>query len=162
MSRPGSRLRAFASRWCDERTLTLVVDPAVADLQREPSSRNYVAVMKVVLRCAAGEAMMPAHNWTSDDRQAVKRTLAASSIVMILVIIGLEAPFIPYAWREGVSDYRLPVYLVPQGLPMALAIGVTLGLLFGLEGRRPSRQVSRGLLGIALLASAVSFVDLAW
>jgi lipopolysaccharide export LptBFGC system permease protein LptF len=84
------------------------------------------------------------------------------AIVMMLTILGLEAPFIPYAWREGVSDYRLPLYLVPQGLPMALAISVTLGLLFGLDGRPASRQVSRGLLMLAFVASVVSFVDLAW
>ena len=52
MSRPGSRLRAVAAHLLDAATMARIVDPAIADLQREPSLGNYVGVLKVVLWCA--------------------------------------------------------------------------------------------------------------
>jgi len=163
MKRPGDRLRALACRCFDTRTMQRVVDPAIADLQREPVSiAGYAAVLKVMLMCGWQEVTMSQHEWTSDDRRALTRALAGAAIVTVLVTLGLEAPFVPYAWHPGSVDQKLPLYLAPQGLPLAIAIGVTLGMLFGLEGRQFSRRVRAWLLVLASAASIVSFVDLAW
>lgn len=161
MNRRGDRIRAFASQWCSPGTMERVIDPAIADLQREPPSlAAYVAVLKVMLMCGWQEAMMSDHEWTSDDRRALARAVTGASIVTLLATLGSEAPFLPYAWRS--VDPKLPLYLAPQGLPAAIMLGVMLGMLFGLDGRRFSRRVIGSLLVLALAASVVSFVVLAW
>jgi hypothetical protein len=163
MKRRGDRIRAFAARVFDAGTMERVIDPAMADLQREaPSLAAYAAVLKVMLMCGCQEAMMSNHEWTSDDRRAMIRALTGASIVTLLATLGSEAPFLPYAWHPGSVDPKVPLYLAPQGLPGALALGAMLGILFGLEGRQVSRRVAGCLLALALAASVGSFVDLAW
>lgn len=159
MSGPGRRLRAFAARWFGARTMERIVDPAIADLQLEPSMANYMAVLKVMVVCASHEVRMSGSDWTSGERRAALRALAAAALVTLLVTIGLEAPF---AWRQDRFDPKFVLYLAPQALPLAMSIGVTLGMLFGLEGRSSSRRVTRWLLGVAFVASVVSFGDLGW
>ena len=52
MKRPGSRLRAFAAWLFDARTMERIIDPAIADLQREPFSMSgYLAVWKTIVLC---------------------------------------------------------------------------------------------------------------
>ena len=161
MTRPGIRIRRFAARWFNAVAMERVIEPAIADLQREPPSvAGYVAVLKVMLICGCQEAMMSDHEWTSDDRRALTRALTGASIVILLATLGSEAPFLPYAWRS--VDPKMPLYLAPQGLPGAIMLGVMLGMLFGLDGRQFSRRVTGYLLVLALAASVVSFVDLAW
>jgi len=163
MSRRGERLRACAAAVFDAGTMERVIDPAIADLQREPPSiAAHVAVLKVLLLCGYQEATMSQHQWTSEDRRALTRALTGGAIVTLLVTLGLEAPFLSYAWHPGSIDRRLPLYLAPQGLPIAIAIGVTLGTLFGFAGRQVSGRVSVWLLALALAASMFSFVDLGW
>ena len=114
MTRPGHRLRAFAAAWCDDRTLRLVIDPAIADLQREQTMFAYVPVLNVLLACLMEEAMMTAPGWTPDERRILRRAGAATALVTLLVVLGLEQPFVPYAWKAGPLDYRVPLYLAPQ------------------------------------------------
>jgi hypothetical protein len=162
MRRAGDRLSAFAARVFDAGTMERVIHPSIADLQHEPVSiAAYVAVLKVIAVCGWREVAMATHAWTPDDRRAVMRTLTAAAIITFLATLGLEQPFVSYLWRPG-FDSRVPLYLAPQGLPLALTIGVTLGMLFGLEGRDASRRVTSWLLAMAAGAAVVSFVDLAW
>lgn len=157
----GRMLRAFASRLFDTRMMERVIDPAIADLQRERSLGSYAGALKVFAFCAVQEVTMSAPDWSSEDRRAMARMLVAGGIITLLATMALEQPFIPYLWRRG-YDARIPLYLAPQGLPLALAIGVTLGVLFAVDGRETSRRVTGWLLVSAFVASLVSFVDLAW
>src|SRR4051812_3363571 len=113
MSRPGDRLRAFAASWCNDHRLMLVIDPAIADLERDRSIRSYVGVLKVVLWCATGEVMMSASGWTPDDRRALTRALAGIAIVTILAMLGSEAPFLRYLVQPDGVDRRVVLYLLP-------------------------------------------------
>lgn len=162
MIRHGTRLRALAARWCGATTMQRIVDPAIADLQHEPSLSNYVAVLKVILLCAGREVMMVGPDWTLDDRRILLRTLVATALVTLIVTLALEAPFLPFGWRRGIADYRLALYLAPQALALAITVGVTLGMLFGRQGRSFSRPVRSYLLGVAVIVSILSFINLGW
>ena len=94
MTRPGDRLRALAARWCRETTMARVIDPGVADLQKEYGEAitcgrvwksqwiriaGYVALIKVIA-CCIWEGTMQSHDgWTMDDRRVLFRTMARSS-----------------------------------------------------------------------------------
>jgi hypothetical protein len=162
MTRPGDRLRACAARLFDAGTMERVIDPAIADLQCEPASvTGYIAVLKVSAMCGWREVAMATQDWTAGDRRAVKRTLIAAAGITLISTLALEQPFVSHFWRPGLNRW-VPVYLAPQGVPIAVTIGVALGVLFGLEGHDVSRRLNRWLLLVAAAASAVSFVDLAW
>jgi hypothetical protein len=163
MTRPGDGLRALAAHVVDTRTMERVVDPVIADLQRDPSMRSYVAVIKVLLWCISQEAMMFSAAWTSDDRRATARVVATTAVVTVLGTLLFEAPFLlSYAWRPGNFDRRLPLYLAPQAFPLAVVIGVTLGTVFGIGGRRCSRRVTTWVVALGIVLSVISFIDLAW
>ena len=107
------------------------------------------------------------HQWTSDGRFAVARTVArtgiAASAVIVITTLLAEAPFLSYAWQVPMGRRsQLFLFLAPSALPVAIPIGLTLGLIVGLEGRVVSRHVVRILLGFAVVASMFSFIDLAW
>lgn len=173
MSRPGERLRAFATGWCSLDSMTRLIDPMIADLRHEHAeavSRGrvwksrliqvsaWLAFLKVFTICAFSK-----REWTGADRTALKRTAAFASILTLAAMMLLELPFISSYPRvlTSVSPMRF-VYLAPQGFPMALTIGTTLGIVFGLGGFAFSRRAAAGVLALVLMASAISFVDLAW
>ncbi len=54
------------------------------------------------------------------------------------------------------------LYLLPQALPLAVTIGATLGIVFGVGGRAFSRRVTAGLVVLALTVSVASLIDLGW
>jgi hypothetical protein len=163
MSRPGDGLRVLAAHVVNARTMERVVDPAIADLQRDSSMSSYVAVVKVLLLCISQEAMMFSAGWTSDDRRAVARVVAATALVTVLGTLLFEAPpFLSYAWRSSDFDRRLPLYLAPQAFPLAVAIGVTLGTVFGIGGRAFSGRVTTWVVALGIVVSVIAFIDLAW
>jgi hypothetical protein len=58
MTHRGATLRAFAAGIFDDRTMTHVVDPAIADLQAEPCSLGrYLAVFKLVALLIASSSL---------------------------------------------------------------------------------------------------------
>lgn len=162
MTRPGDRLRVLTAHVLDARTMERIVDPAIADLQRDPSTRNYMALLKVLFLCVSQEALMFRPERTSDDRRAVARLIGATVFVTALGTLMLEAPFLSHAWRPGGLDRRLLLYLAPQAFPLALAVGVTLATVFAIGGRACSGRATAWLVAIGVVASVISFIDLAW
>jgi hypothetical protein len=177
MTRPGDRLRAFAARWCCDDTMTRLIDPLIADLQHEHAKAarsgwhwrsrairiaGWMSFFKVLAICA-WQGELVTHRWTSDDRRALIRA-AAWSVVLIVAITALFE-LSPLAWMTHNSQAgtaRLLLYLIPQALPIATTFGATLGILFGIGGRVFSRRVAEGVVALALIASALSFVNLGW
>lgn len=74
----------------------------------------------------------------------------------------LTAPYLSRAWRPEGLDRRLLLYLAPQAFPLALAIGLTLATVFASGGRAFSGRVTVWLVAVGVVASVVSFIDLAW
>jgi len=177
MSRPGDRLRSVAARVYSATTMERLIDPVVADLQKECSDAagsgerwrrgwlllgGYGALLKVVVAAGWSEAMAPHRSWALDDRRALTRTLGLTSFFIVILTVVLEQPFLTVVLHPFSVDPRLLLYLVPQALPIAVTVGATLGIVCGLGGRPFSRRVSAWIVGLALVASVVSFVNLAW
>jgi len=154
MSRPGDRLRAFAARWLDSRTMERVVDPAVADLQAERASvRGYVALAKVVTLCAIKEAVVGTFGRTL----AWSAALTAAFTLLLILPASRGGP--------GIGLHPSPLrflYLVPQALVLSLTLGAALGLAVTLGGRPVSRRIAGSILVLSLAASVVSFVNVGW
>jgi hypothetical protein len=177
MTRAGDRLRAFAARWCCEDTMARVIDPLIADLQveyadavqrdRRWKSRwlqvgAWTTFFKVLLICLWTDALAW-HRWTSDDRRAIIWSFVFSG-VFIVAFTALELLTVPMpALRSSHSTASgLLLYLIPQALSISVTVGATFGILFGVGGRRFSGQVGAGLVALALVASAFSFVNMGW
>jgi lipopolysaccharide export LptBFGC system permease protein LptF len=174
VNRPGDRLRAFAAAWCCPETMERVIDPLITDLQVEYADAvrrgqpwegrrvyisAWIAFFKVIAICTWSSGLAW-HRWTADERRMLVRTLTFSTVLIITVTALLELTPIMNAaqsWRSA----RLWLYLIPQALPLAVAIGA-LGIVFGVGGRAFSRRVTAGLVLLALTVSVASLVDLAW
>lgn len=161
---PGRILHRLAASLCSANTLERVVEPAIADLQKEyagadrASSRvralfaGYVAILKVMAVCAAS---MPS---TQDERRALWRTLAWSVgwIVAISALLTLP-PLVTHSMQR----WDAAMAVVPQALPLAIPMGIAFGIAFGLSAR-PAMNITRLTLLGGVAASVLSFGVLAW
>ena len=189
MTRPGDRLRAMAARWCSERTMERLIDPVVADLQAEYGhavrqgrvwrSRRvriggYVACAKAIAVYGGERLMRTTYDSTADDRRALGRTIGWSVMAMVAVTLLMVVPFLPriptllsrlheIGGLPGKEiGNALLVSLISQALPIAVPVGLTVGIFCGLGGREVSRRLTPAILAVAVLCSLASFALLAW
>ena len=162
---PGRTLHRLASNLCSPKTLERIVEPAIADLQKEyagagRTSRRawvlvtgYSAVLKVIVVCA-----LSVSSTSHDERQALSRTFAWSVgwIVVISALLTLP-PLLQWSMRR----WDAAITVIPQALPLAIPMGISIGIAFGLSARPAMNIVKVTLLG-AVVASALSFAVLAW
>ena len=147
----GDRLRAFAARLFDAQTMSRVIDPAIADLQREPfTAGQYVAVLKTIALCIpeisvrGGTAVM------------------LSSVSALAVMALLEIPFLFQAWKQGGFDARMVGYLAPQAVSFATAIGFTIWILGRFGGRVVPAKTALCVTAVAAIICAGAFVMHGW
>ena len=177
MHTPGNRLRAFAAEWCCDETMERVIDPLIADLQREHheavrSGRVWrgrwirfagcIAFLKVIALCAWTE-MTSAERWMRDQRKSLTRAaviLAATAVVITVLLVSRSAEDYPKVLLHP-SPKRL-LFLAPYPFVAGIVLGVTLGTVLGLGGRLLSRRIVAAAIGIALICSAIVFVDVGW
>jgi hypothetical protein len=166
---PGRMLHRVATHVCSAKTIERVVEPAIADLQKEWASSStadplrrvwillagYCAIVKVIAICA-----LNATSPSGDERRVLVRTLGWSVAMMIAVTGLLMLP--PLALVEGGLSAISLAGLIPQALPLAIPIGLTFGIAFGMAGRQFFPTTKRVVLLFALAASLVSFATLAW
>jgi hypothetical protein len=162
---PGRTLHRFASRLCSSKTLERVVEPAIADLQKEYAAAGrasrrawvllsgYAAILKVIAICALNVSAT-----TDDERRALWRTLAWSigCIAAISALLTVP-PLVEMAMRR----WDAAIALVPQALPLAIPMGIAIGIAFGLSAR-PAMNIVKMTLISGVVASALSFGILAW
>jgi hypothetical protein len=164
---PGRLLHRVAAHICCATTLERVVEPAIADLQKEYASADrasrrawvlvagYFAVLKVIGVCA-----LSVSGTTHDERRALSRTLAWSvgwiSGVCALLMLPplLNFDLTPYDWYAALT-------LVPQAVPLAIPIGIAFGMACGLSAR-PTMNLAKAMVIGAVAASALSFGVLAF
>jgi lipopolysaccharide export LptBFGC system permease protein LptF len=159
-----------------------LVDPTVSDLQTEyedavargrkwESARiwivGHIALMHVIVLHGGLMGTNTQRDRTSDDRQAVRRTAAASAAIAIAgTILITVVPFVSNVaslrLRHHSHAFELASYAIPQALPVSIPIGLTFGILWGLGRMSTSRRTRVVVLALALGASAVSFTMLAW
>jgi hypothetical protein len=154
-----------------------VIDPLIADLQREHGEAlrtgriwkgrwiqfgGWIAFLKVIALCAWHEMTSP-DRWPSEDRRSLTRAalisvLTAAGVTVLLV--SMTAEDIPQVLMRP-SPVRL-LYLAPYPFAAGIVLGATLGVVLGLGGRAISRRLVTAALAAALATSAVAFVDLGW
>ena len=179
MTRPGDRLRAVAARWCAPETMVRLIDPLIADLQLEHAeavrsgrvwksraihAAGWIAFLKILAICAWSDTTWLTQGWTDDDRKALIRALLFAGVFVAVVTALLELPALTTSFADAVANpsAKRYVYLVPQAFSLALTIGLTLGVVLGLGGRPFSRRVVAAIVVLAVTASILSFVNLAW
>jgi hypothetical protein len=173
VTRPGDRLLRLTSRFFDRATMERLIEPAIADLQREHQDATgqgqrwraalvtmvgYSAFWKVAAIGASRTSSLAFHRWRSDSGGAIHRTIRFSGTATALISVVLIAAPLSNT-RPATSDKLLLVflYLLPQALSLALPMGIVFGVLCGLRGRRPMRG-PRVL--IAILSIAISIATL--
>jgi len=177
MNRPGDRLRGWASRWCCADTMAAVIDPMIADVQLEHARaqgsgrmwksrliRLSAAIMFLeVLAICAWRDRLSLARLSADDRKALIRSLAMACAFTAVLTALFELPWVNDYPKvlQSASPMRF-LYLAPQAIALALTAGVTLGLVFGLAGPAPSRRIVASVLGLSVLASVVSLVNVGW
>ncbi len=163
---PGRTVHRLAARLCSERSLEHIVEPAIADLQKEYSDARarprairarvliigYFAVLEGVamtLLSAPGEG----------ERRALSRTFICTLLTTTVVSVLLIALTI------AATPVFAPFYialLTPMTLPIALPIGLTLGIAFGLGRGELSHSTRTIVLLSATVVTAISFASMAW
>ncbi len=165
---PGRMLHRLAARVCSAKTLERVVEPSIADLQKEYAQARtstaeraralitgYTAILQVIAMCALSFSLA-----TDDDQRAIVRTMAWSFAFTIAFTLALMLP--PLSIVEARASSVFLAGLISQAVPLAIPIGLALGIAVGMAGRSATRTVTRVILLSAVLASLVSFVTLAW
>ena len=182
MRRPGTRLRTMASRVCSAKTMERLVDPVIGDLQAEYAEAirdgrtwrswgalivGYVAFVKVLLLCGLYGATHAWHDWSTDDQRNLRRMLWLTAVVTFLVATLIEMPELLRLpdYVEASPEARtslLVAYLIPAALASSIPVGILLGTTFALSGRALSRRLLGTVLLVAIVVSAVAFVNLGW
>lgn len=164
---PGRALHRLASLVCSATTLDRIIEPAIADLQKEFASPTrvfarawvlivgYLAIIKVIAICAVR---------LSGQSDVERRALARTGVWSVCLVVAITAllmvpPY--YNFAHEIRGWSAAKTLVPQAAPLAIPIGIALGLAFGFSGRPTLNLVKRVLLG-TVAASALSFYVLVW
>lgn len=178
MTRPGARLRSLAGTVCSQSTMERLIDPVIADLQREyddavrdgrPWQRRwtlvagYVAFWKVVAVMAPGSTVRSLRDWAARDDWAVGRTLGLAALTTAIATALLMIPPLRSVHvRSGLlTPWRL-VLLMPQAFPLTVPFGLLVGVLCGLRGRSMTNRVRRAIVILGLIGSTAMFGTIAW
>jgi hypothetical protein len=155
-----------------------LVDPTVSDLQTEYEDAvtrgrswesvgiwiaGHIALVHVIVLHGGLMGMNTQRDRTSDDRRAVRRTLAASAAITIVGTIFITVgPFVNLVSRSRPHILEFASYAIPQALQASIPIGLTFGILWGLGQMPASRRTRVAVLALAFGASVVSFTMVAW
>jgi len=167
---PGRTLHRLAGRICTTKTLERVVEPAIADLQKEYAGitaaarvlrartllRGYVSLLKVLVICA-----LSGQTDTEEERNMLAQTFAWSVVFVVASSALLILPPL-YHWGDALRGWYVVMTLVPQAVPLAIPIGIAFGIALGGSGRTAFRASTALLLCVATAASLLSFAVLGW
>jgi hypothetical protein len=182
MKPPGLQLRAFCLRWCSERTLRRLVDPALADLQMEYAAARragsrmravstlaagYLALAKVLLLASISDAGQALRTWEPEEAAGLRSGVRMALGLLVASTALLMAPLITQmAWMLETLDWKArtlaAAQLVPSSLPITAPYSLGVAAAWMLWGAARTRKVAATVLVVAALASAVTFVGLAW
>ena len=165
---PGRTLHRLAGYICCAQTLERIVEPAIADLQKEYAESGatasqrmwtlvtgYAAIINVTAMCAFSVSIA-----SDDDRRTIIRIMAWFVALTVAFTGLLMLP--PLSIVEASISSMFLAALIPQAVPLAIPIGLTFGIAVGVAGRTATRRITTVILLTALIASLVSFVTLAW
>src|SRR5262245_12748748 len=177
MTRPGDRLRTLAANWCCPETMARVIDPLIADLQREHAEARrsgriwksrwiqiagWLAFLKVMVICGA-TSLTSLEEWTPDDRKSLTRAAVISvgtAVVITALLVSRSAEDYPKVLLHP-SPTRF-LLLAPYPFVAGVVLGATLGVALGLGGRALSRRLVAAAIVVALICSGIVFIDVGW
>ena len=177
MTRPGTRLRSWASHLLDPSTMERLIDPAIADLQHEHEEAvrrgqlwrshwmriaGYVAFARVFAVAAGGGAGRDLRDWNPAGDRALGRTTLFFLAATIFVTVVSIWPPLQRAALLGRPVMWLAWYLVPQALSVAVPMGIVFGILAGQRGRTPTRRTQWIIAALPLAISLAMFANVAW
>lgn len=177
MTPPGLRLRRLAARVCDERTMAIIVDPAVADLQHEaeqargaggphvrPPLARYAAVWKVIGYAIGRSLIHSAAAGVASERTLLRHTVTIALGIALVLTMLLTVPPLLTAPAPNPLAHRslLFVYLLPQAVSLGIPIGVSGAVAFALRSRPLTLGVAAPLAGLALFASILTLAVVQW
>jgi hypothetical protein len=164
---PGRTLHRLAARVCSAQTLERVVEPAIAELQKEYAGEGiasrrawvllagYAAIVKVMAMCAVSISVP-----SDDEWRALSGTFVWSVASVIVTAALLILPPL-YGFDDAIRGWYAAATLMPQAMALAIPVGVAFGIAFGLCAR-PTISIAKTILVGAVAASALSFGILAW
>ena len=166
---PGRTLHRLTTLIFTTKTLERLVEPAIADLQKEyleagdrswyRQSRillaGYLAVLKVIALASVTSTIISA-----EDRYALRRTFAAAAIAMIVVTTLMIV--IPMAGSGEFAAIEIVALLGPQAVPLAIPLSLMLGIALGLGGRTVSGGTTEIVVVAAFACSMVSLGTMLW
>jgi hypothetical protein len=170
------RLRALAARILDPRAMERVVEPLLADIQLEVEETNrrgrvwrsrwtlitgHLVFVKTVALCKAEGVMTLFRGWPADDRAALKRTVGISAVaIAVTTVVLVTPPLLRFSFV--LSDPKTILFLIPQALVLAVPMGATVGVFYGLRGRIVSVRSFGAVLACAILLSVACLAMFAW
>jgi hypothetical protein len=171
---PGRIIRA-AARWlCAGRTVSHVIEPAIADVQHERDAAlaagrpwrarwavaaGYAGIWKALGLCAGESLLRGLPGDDTPDSTPVIRTIALAFLGFLVATALLVLP--PYLSTPGWIRHDA-VLLVATLVPQALPIGLSLGLAVGIAGALCRTAVTgRTLLLVFILGASASLANLA-
>jgi hypothetical protein len=147
-----------------------VIGPVIADLQCEHSAAGdrvwrrrrirlagYVAFWKTVCLHVGSESPRIAREWLSAESWALGRTLVYSGVAVVTVT-ALLLPIVSIFSEASV----IYLYLIPSALAVGLPFGFMGGVLLASRGRPATRHVTRGIVAIAVVLTAIQFASFNW
>ena len=174
---PGRALHRLASRICSAKSLERVVEPAIADLQKEYADAigegrvwhgrwilvaGYVGCAEAVAMCGFDWMFRSSRN-TGDERHIFARTLVWGALLIVAMTAGLMIPPLQNVWARTLRFKSLYLMaLIPQALPLAIPVGLTLGVLVGFDGKPMTYRHRSNVLVVAVACALMSFAILCW
>jgi len=161
MKEPGRRLRAFAASVCTIESLSRLVDPAIADFQKElqdvrsrgsawqsgrVSLMGYVSVVAVLAVALCRDAFDP-RRWSPEDRGSLRRALLWSAGSAVALTALLVSPMVHATWAITTA--------AEAAIPIATALGVGAAVI----GRAVSFRTAVGVFAIAFAMSLAALVN---
>jgi hypothetical protein len=173
---PGRTLHRLATRICSAKTREWLVDPILADLQKEYReavqcgrvwrSRWILTVGYVGLLAAVALYLM---DRLTDARLKNKESDPVLRWVVLLILTTAGATIALIAAMKALplhTDWEMHRshvgYLIARSLPLAIAIGVPCALGWVCSATTLSRRSVASILGIVVLLSAISFTTSQW
>ena len=176
MTRPGLRLRAFAARVCSARTMDRLIDPTIADLQREHVDarrrgaiwtarwvrlRGFLSVATLLAYAAGGDAFHAINHWSPGETAYLRRSSIVFLAATVLTTILFAYPQAHRYWGKSDDLSLLTIYLIPSILPLTTAWAAILAIACG-SRERLTRKLTATVLAAAFACSFAMLVDLAW
>jgi lipopolysaccharide export LptBFGC system permease protein LptF len=177
MTRPGGRLRSWASHVLDPSTMERLIDPAIADLQHEHEEAvrrglnwrgrvicliGYGTCWKVLTIATVRHAVFER---SAEDDRAVGRAIVFSLVAVLALTAVLVLPVLQStALRrsDAGTASRLLLYSVPSALVVAVPLGLVFGLLLGLRNRVSTPRVTWSVAALGILCSTAAFIVIGW